>query len=74
MEKQDVVIAEMKRQIFAYRQEIIELSTSKKHGKARRKLVMAGGGGGSDIDSMKVPRLDLSKVKRDSDDSDSESK
>lgn len=55
----------MKKQILAYRQEIIELSTSKKYSKVRRDLR-----GGSDMENMRVPRLDLSKVKRDSDDED----
>lgn len=57
----------MKKQILAYRQEIIELSTSKKYTKARRDLR-----GSSDIDNSKVPRLDLSKVKRDSEEEDEE--
>ena len=57
----------MKKQILAYRQEIIELSTGKKNAKARRDLR-----GSSDIENMRVPRLDLSKVKRDSEDDDDE--
>lgn len=63
IQKQDATIQEMKKQILAYRQEIIELSTGKRIGKARRELR-----GGMDSDNMKVPRLDLSKVKRDSED------
>lgn len=59
----------MKKQILAYRQEIIELSTSKKYSKVKRDL-RGMGGGGSDLDNMRVPRLDLSKVKRDSDEED----
>lgn len=45
----------MKKQISAYRQEIIELSTIQKMSKKKR-----------DKDG-KVPKLDLSKVKKDSD-------
>lgn len=50
----------MKKQILAYRQEIIELSTNKK-AMLRDK-----------INQGHVPRLDLSKVKQDSDDSSDE--
>lgn len=59
----------MKKQILAYRQEIIELSTSKKYTKAARR---DNNRGGSDVDNSKVPRLDLSKVKRDSEEEDEE--
>lgn len=61
------MIDEMRKQILAYRQEIIELSTSKRYSKARRELR-----GGSDTDNMRVPKLDLSKVKHDSEDSNSQ--
>ncbi|CDW75485.1 UNKNOWN [Stylonychia lemnae] len=67
IDKQELVIQDMKKQILAYRQEIIELSTSKRYSKARRDLR-----GGSDMESSKVPRLDLSKVKRDSEEEDEE--
>lgn len=55
------MIQEMKKQILAYRQEIIELSTCKKHSNHRV---------GSDMENMRIPKLDLSKVKRDSDEDD----
>ena len=61
------MIQEMKKQILAYRQEIIDLSTSKRIGRARRALR-----GGMDTDGAKVPRLDLSKVRRDSEDEEEE--
>ena len=54
----------MKKQILAYRQEIIELSTHKKQNLKDK----------SKNSRKNVPRLDLSKVKQDSDDSSDEEK
>lgn len=51
---------DMKKQIQSYRKEIIDISTTKKHhGKAKANKKDR---------NMKVPRLDLSKVRRDSED------
>lgn len=67
MERQDNVILDMKKQINQYRQEIIELSTGKKMAFKDKK-----GSKKEKKQSSKVPRLDLSKVKMDSDDDSSE--
>ncbi len=55
---------EMKKQISAYRKEIIELSTSNKRAPAAPKLEPG----------LVVPRLDLSKVRHDSDSSEESGK
>jgi len=47
----------MKKQVLAYRKEIIELSSNKKHHKNHQN---------SKSEGRRVPRLDLSKLHRDS--------
>ena len=71
MDNQENVIQDMKKQILAYRQEIIQLSTNKKY-QSKGKEIRDAGRGSSDIENMRVPRLDLSKVKRDSEDEEEE--
>jgi hypothetical protein len=61
MRKQEEVIAEMKKQILAYRREIIDLSSNKKaYGHSHHH--------NSKSEGRRVPRLDLSKLHRDSED------
>jgi len=62
MERQDGVIEELKKQIAAYRHEIHDMHLKKANGKHRQEKLATN----------KVPLLDLSKVKQDSDDSGNE--
>jgi hypothetical protein len=55
--KYEETLAEMKKQILVYRREIIELSSNKKHHQRHHKS-----------EGRRVPRLDLSKLHRDSED------
>lgn len=61
--KQEEIMAEMKKQILAYRREIIDLSSNKK-------AYSLGGHSNhhhnSKSEGRRVPRLDLSKLHRDS--------
>ena len=63
----------MKKQINAYRLEIIELSTSKKERTIPKGGVKKPKRDAQDYENMVVPRLDLSKVRRDSEDKDESS-
>jgi hypothetical protein len=60
--RQEEVIAEMKKQIMAYRREIIDLSSAKKLSGHHHH--------NSKSEGRRVPRLDLSKLHRDSEDGD----
>ncbi len=61
VKKHEEVIGEMKKQILAYRREIIDLSSNKKN---------YGHHHNSKSEGRRVPRLDLSKLHKDSEDGD----
>ena len=67
MERQEGVIQDMKKQILSYRKEIIELSMTKRD-KLKKKLINQG-----EDSRLLIPRLDLSKLKREEDDEENDS-